>query len=138
MKYFRLRRRKSPTSVVLALVVSAASGIAALAQADFSNASLSRVESELRTQVQTLKQLSEPWAKGARGRAEFALLKLNYARMASNPAVENMHLNHACEALGAERALLINAQSADVGRSNLVESLIEQTFTHREILGCEG
>jgi hypothetical protein len=48
-----------------------------------------------------------------------------------------MHLDHACQALTDERALLVEAQLADAGDSKFLESLIEQTFTHREILGCQ-
>ncbi|MEN9529362.1 MAG: hypothetical protein RI932_1235 [Pseudomonadota bacterium] len=136
MTFFNRKKRNSTIPLVTALLISIVSGIAAFAQADFSQLSFSRVESELAAQVQTLKQHSDPWAKNARGRAEFALLKLSYARMASNPAVENMHLRHACESLAAERAILIEAQGTDAGNSQLLESLIEQTFTHREILGC--
>ncbi|MBM3382800.1 MAG: hypothetical protein FJY29_10205 [Betaproteobacteria bacterium] len=136
MKIFLSSRRKSAVPLLTALLVSVASGIAAFAQSDFSHLSLSRVESELRGQVQQLKKHSDPWARSARSRAEFALFELEKARLASNPAVENMHLRHACEALSAERAILIEAQSADSGRSHVIETLIEQTFAHREIVGC--
>ena len=136
MKISKGKKDKTTLPMVAALLVSVASGIAAFAQADLSQLSFSRIETELRSQMQILRHHSEPWAKGARDRAEFALYKLQNARMASSPAVENMHLQHACEALAAERSLLIEAQSNDVGNAQLLESLVEQTFTHREILGC--
>jgi hypothetical protein len=136
MKLSKGMKKKATFPMVAALLISVVSGIAAFAQADLSQLSFSRVETELRAQMQTLKQHSEPWAKSSRSRAEFALIKIQNARMSGNPAVENMHLRHACEALAAERSILIEAQSADTGNTILLESLVEQTFTHREILGC--
>jgi hypothetical protein len=133
----RKHTQSSKLSLVAAVLICVTSGVAALAQADFNNMSLSRVESELRSQVQVLSKHSEPWAKSVSGRAEFALYKIHNAQLSSNPSVENMHLDHACQALTDERALLVEAQLADAGDPKFLESLIEQTFTHREILGCQ-
>ena len=137
MIFKRKHTQTSKLSLLAAALICIASGIAALAQADFNNMSLSRVESELRSQTQMLSKHSEPWARSVSGRAEFALYKIHNAKLSSNPSVENMHLDHACQALTEERALLVEAQLADAGEPKLLEALIEQTFTHREILGCE-
>lgn len=137
MSFKKSFNRSSKLPLVVSVMICAASGIAALAQADFSNTGLSRLEQELRGQIRLLSRQPEPWATAVKGRAEFALLKLQSASMVSNPAVENMHLDHACDALADERALLIEAQLGDVGSSAVIEALIEQTFSHRDILGCE-
>lgn len=135
----RLRRNSNRKSFLLlasAMVLSIASGVAALAQSDWENLNLPRVESELNAQVQLLRNRPEAWANAVRDRAAFALYKINNAQISSNPAIENMHLRQACQAIADERALLIDAQLADEGQSELIESLIEQTFVHREVLGC--
>ncbi|MEY4065439.1 MAG: hypothetical protein RIR26_1647 [Pseudomonadota bacterium] len=136
MKNIPFSKKPSLLPVAVATLTLFATGLTALAQTEGGHSRVDRVESELRTQLELLKKESEPWAKEVHDRAAFALYKINNAQISSNPSVENMHLRHACDALADERALLIQAQMSEDGASDLVEKLIEQTFTHREILGC--
>ena len=131
---FLKRRSKFSLSAVTCILF--ASGAATLAQADWRNSTLSRVESELRQQSLKLAKLNEPWAQKVKSRADFAIYKISNALMSASPAAEFTHMEHACQALIDERTLLIPAQSEDSHNAQLIDQLIEQTFEHREALGC--
>lgn len=136
MKKFQLPRFRSRVSLLAATCVTIISGAAALAQADFRDTTLPMVEHQLREQSRQLSQMNDVWVANVKGRVEFAIYKLQNASMAASPAVENMHLEHACRAILDERMLLIQAQSEVSFDSKFIEELIEQTFELREALGC--
>lgn len=136
MKKLPFRTKTSLLPLTAATVALFATCLTAWAQTEGGQPRVERVVAELRAQVELLKKESEPWAQAVQDRASFALYKITNAQISSNPSVENTHLRHACEALAAERALLIQAQMSDTASPNVLEMLIEQTFTHRDILGC--
>lgn len=136
MMFRKKTNTPSQLPLILSFCVCVLSGLAALAQADFRNSGLARIEQELSTYSKLLSLRSEPWASKVKNRIDFAQFKIQNAFIANNLAEENLHLKHACHALFDERALLIEAQLAESGDAALLEKLIEQTFSHREILGC--
>lgn len=136
MKHFPLPHFRSRVSLLAATCVTIISGAAALAQADFRDTTLPMVEHQLREQSRQLSLMNDAWVQNVKGRVDFAIYKLQSARMAGSPAVENTHLEHACRALTDERMLLIQAQSEVSFDSKFIEELIEQTFEVREALGC--
>jgi hypothetical protein len=129
-------KRRSNNYLAALVCVVVAGGAATLAQADWRNSALMRVELELRNQSKLLGELSESWAAEAKSRADFTLYKLQAAQIAASPAAEFTHMDHACQALLDERTILLSAQDEDAQKNTLVDQLIEQTFEHREALGC--
>jgi hypothetical protein len=136
MKLPLFRAKQSKSFFAMGLCITLGLSVAALAQADWRDSTLPKIEAELLAQSQLLRGMSDVWAGEVRDRVDFAIFKLRNARLASNPSVENTHLSHACDALRDERALLIQAQLQDAGNPSVLEKLIDETFAHRESLGC--
>ena len=134
MRSFSVNKSRPKKTLFLAVGVFILSGMAALAKADWSDTTLPRIESELREQSRQLSLIDDTWARAVRGRVDFALQKLQSARAVSSPAIENTHIEHACQAIYDERILLIRTTMWH--ELLLIEKLIEQTFEHREALGC--
>lgn len=133
-KSFRQESSKSFFAKGLCLVIGMS--IAALAQADWRDTTLPKIEAELLEQSKLLSRMSETWAAEVKSRVDFTVFKIRNARLATNPSIENTHLKHACDALKDERALLMQAQLQDSGDTALLDKLIDETFAHREGLGC--
>lgn len=136
MHSFRRPSSRSKFAFATAAFVLCIGGAAAFAHADWRGTILPRVESELRQQSEQLEGINDSWADSVKDRIDFAIYKLQNARLAVSPMIEETHLEHACQALNDERDLLVDAQLTHSGEDKLLETLIEKTFEHRELLGC--
>jgi hypothetical protein len=129
-------KRRSKLSLAALICVALVSGAATLAKADWHSSVLPRVENELYRQSKNLSKLNEVWALNAKSRVDLVIYKLNAAQVSSSPAAEFTHLEHACRALIDLRTILLGAQDEDSRQNEYIDLLIEQTFEHREAIGC--